>query len=183
MRRDLTQLWTRQLAELEAAEFALIAEFEEFEHELLGLIDFDLSMRLVICRLDIAILGVSVGSKGSSGGERLFERASRAAREAVELYDRLKSAAAESLTKIDEFPHDQRVKSRLEALILAGGGALFDIELPGRGGSNEIIAGVIADAVAKYAPPDDRYESIFAGKSLLPIMNRFFPGFGADSSL
>ena len=182
MKRELTEIWTRRLAELEAAESNLIVQFEGVEQELAGLIDFDLGLALVVCRLDIAILGISVRSKQGLGGARLFARASRAAREAVELYDRLKSAAGMSLSAIDEFPLDQQIKSRLEALILAGGGALFDIELPSKGNSSEIIAGIIADAITKYAPPDDQYESIFAGEALLPIMNRFFPGFvaGAD---
>ena len=183
MKRELTEIWTRRLAELEAAESALTLKFEGVENELSGLIDFDLGLALVVCRLDIAILGVSVRSRGSSGGERLFARTSRAGREAVELYDHLKSSANESLTDIDDFPLDQQIKSRLEALILGGGGALFDIELPSRGNSSEIIASVIADAVAKYAPPDDQYESIFGGESLLPIINRFFPGFVAGANV
>ena len=180
---ELAQFWTGRLAELERRESSLRERIESLESELSGLIDFKLGLELVQCRIDIAILCVSVSSEArrSEKSSALYERAQKSAVGAVEGYDRLKSAAAEASENLDQFEENQRVRGSLDALILAGGGALFDEEASQ--GPHSGIARIVAAAIAKYAPPDDRYESLFSRlRASSSILRRIFSGFLAGSA-
>ncbi len=173
--------WKVRLNDLELRETALSQRFERVRREYSGLFDIELALELIKCRIDIALLALGVMSDrslGFSATDILHRKASVAARTGVSLFNELVGACAESDETLDSFSLYPEVRSAIDALILAGGAGFFREHVE-EGAAHEFLLGVVADAIRKYAAPDDRYRPLFGSRRrrgvFASFLYRFLP--------
>ena len=171
----LIDSWRSRLESLLLQEEVYAQEFSRNRREQAGLIDFSIGFKLIQCRLDIALHGVVAFTdrmRQSAEFEKLYTTCSRAAREAVELFDDLNIAAESANERLDTFPEYGAVRDTIEALLLRGGGSYFEEETT-RFLIEKRLVDIVTDAIEKYAPPDDEYEPLVRLDAIGPALKRF----------
>lgn len=165
---QLEYSWKSRLAELEREERTYVERLENDD----GGLDLETSLGLIRCRLQIAMLGVH-----SEDHQSLYERSSRAAREAVAALHEL-AGRVEPIEALEDRETYRSIRDTIEALLLRGGAGFFEDPEFDPGAARR-LAGIISDSIQKYAPPDDRYEPFFLTEKTPPFIARvvqlFFP--------
>lgn len=175
---DLEPAFEVKLREHGEAEEALERQVEELAGSASGLVDIDLTLRLVTAKLSwclhaLTALSASPSSQADSRATLRAEAARRAAA-ALKLLEGLASAnvSEDQRGQWRSGPAWEHAKELLQEFILAGGGILLEArELSAR--RRQAVARGIVAAIRKYAAPDDRYRAM-EPDDYPPILQRIF---------
>ena len=175
--------WRSSLRDLQEKEAYLEGQFQALRQRYAGLKDIDLTLQLITTKLTIAIRVLDlIRNDGEGGSEEMGAIAKKCAVEGVELLEGLASdkVSLDQKELILEAEEYQAALDLFHHLILEGGAPFFESRIEDRRHAT-LVAGIITDAIRKYAPSDSDYEAVFRPERLPPVLrrivNRFFPIF------
>lgn len=180
--------WRSSIRDLQEKESYLEQRVGELASAYSGLKDIDLSLQLINTKFTLAIRLIDLIAESSSPNQ-VEEMGKLAKREAIEAFELLEALTSDriSLDQKELILESSEYEAALELfhhLLLEGGGAFFESKIEDRRNA-AVVADVIAQSIAKYSPPDDRYDRVFKIERLPSLLKQlfatFFPNFAAEN--
>ena len=189
MDRSLEGNWQAPLRRQQDLESYLEAKASELSRGLSGLVDIDLTSGIAICKFSIALLLMDnvddSGSGRDSARESSYQTARRKVLEGAAILDDAihTNVSEDQRAEFLESSGIQQARDLLDQILLRGGSAYFEADDPD-GPHSKLLSRALAQAMKKYAAPDDRYEPLYRPEDLpQPLRNlvrAFFSTFAPE---
>ena len=141
-----------------------------------GMVDIDVNLELIRVRFKTAllILEALANQRRNEKTAKWRDLPGSKTRAGVSLLEELLEAEIpeSQQTEIRKSELYNHVKTLFQEIILAGGAGFFDQETEDRK-KNRLVARTVAEAIRKYAPPDDEYGRLVKSETLRPSLRRF----------
>lgn len=162
--------WKAALEHLEEKKTALQSSLSSEMEGYAGLIDLDTALALTRTRLTIALTIMEM-LPHAEDSEGWYERACTEVREGVLGLEDLGAAGVSEDQRylVSDHPDYEQCRELVQQLVLGGGAPFFErSDLDPR--RERLVVGVVADALRRFAPPDDRYERLIRVERLPRIL-------------
>ena len=175
MNRSLKAGWESHLDFLIDREKTASTEIDETSAAFSGLRDIELCLDTVSLRFEIVlqIIGSMENIRIAGRAEEYLELGREMTLSAVRLFESV-SAANVSLDQADvirEHPAYQRAQARFHDVLLEGGGAFMEERAVG-GKVRKKLTNIVCGVLSRFAPADDRYETLVEVESLPDLLRR-----------